>query len=134
MTAERKSSLVGEETAQLRYASHVRPDREVWVGNHCRVGETESCLPQSRVKDRPPALDPLHGIRQTVDPVGIAAVNRKDSIDRFNQYIVSRLRGTRGVDLDPVLIRRQVQSLAGELAAVTAEQLLRNSTFLLQPV
>jgi len=134
MLTQRNVLLIGDETVQHPYADYVRNSREALVAKYFGIRESESYLPQSRLELRPPALDPLHGMQNTVNPVDIQVPNSNGSVDRFNHCIVSRSPGTRGVDLDPILMSRQAQRLAGELAAVTAEQLVRNSKFLIQPV
>ena len=134
MTTEHDFPLIDEETAKRPCAVYVLPSHDALVAIRFGIREIESYLLRCRVEHRGPALDPLHGVQRTVDPVGVQALDPKGSVDRFNQCIVSRLPGIRDVDLDLFVISRQVQGLPGELAAVTIEQLLRSATFLLQPV
>ena len=72
MTTECNShSLIVDTTAQDWCAVYVRPSHEAPVAKCFGILKIESYLPQYRVEQRPPALDPLHGFQQSVDPVGI---------------------------------------------------------------
>jgi hypothetical protein len=108
MTTEHNYAHIGDETARNPDVVYVHPSQEAQVAKRCGIREIDCYFPQYRVEYCASALDPLHAIQQSVDPTGIPALNPKDSVDRFNQCSDSRLPGTQGVDLDPVLISRHV--------------------------
>ena len=68
-----------------------------------------------------PSFDELLYFGECFELVHVETFISKNSVERFDKRVISRLSRSGEIDLGPVLIRAQVQRLATNIASVVAK-------------